>query len=1098
MFNDISEKMKNLFINFYWLDFWSVGVIALIFILWGVLALFKLKFRAWVVPTFCILAILGNMATIIFIDRNYENGENGNIKNRDHLIEGDGRVLFNTDEFDVFVENVFYSPQVVEKLSGTVTEEKSISTIDIGFHIGYLTIHEDTINPSHNWEYANPPLLDLINTITVEVKFSDGDMAYGVLNLFCDHIQNFNMDSLDMGDDGSGLLNWQKEVLGPNVIYWEPDEGLNPNITEGYKSSVDTGTPSIFELVTVEFDATFVGEQQGQIEISMVTAAVNPMLSSAIPGYLGPAYDFRVEGEIDKATITMKYDTILGEIGDDFQPRIYYYNEATGDLEELPNQTVENGRVSVTVNRNSTYILLNKIAFDVVWDADIRPVGLGPESPYSYLDVVFVIDESNSMENNSKGPNNDPDRIRVDAAKKFTEAFKENDMAAVVGFSSSAHIIRHLNENMGEIRIGIDEILGSSGGTAIHAGLIMGLDELQSERARDDSWKVIILLTDGEDSPAVDINTYYPIIERARKERVTIYTIGLGNELHERLLVRLASETGGTYFHASTADEMYLGYEIINSDLIEYGEHDSNGDGILDYYARLIFEGKLRLQNGSAELMGIDFRTNPDMDGDGILNGEEIEIIESGGRHYIKMHSHPLLKDSDFDGTLDSSDVLPLRPNYFDDADIDALLANSSYEYFNYIENYNPSWWDKGWNTFITLYSGINYQQIITEQMAFFFYSLIDEDSITSMALVNMKHFCIEIAWLAIGLLTEMALEAGDLSEKDDEEREKLSELGETTRTILSMLEDAIVLSRATGSMDAYQDYLNYMTPIIDKAKNAPSASIYNPGFVDGNEESVLADIIFGVDALNTAISTFADIKDFKKLGKGCTAAGVVLGIVAIGIDLYEVHRDNSLLTDISKNIATNNTINQFMYGNFDILIELTKDGHRTATRNAAQFIIESIGENLLGNQNQMEQELIRHNNDLAVWNTYRDFAFIAIGLIPTVGAVVGVLKLSFDLVDKFAFGWSDNAETHASVYSYSEMTYATSRLINRAYYSDEAVLTRLLTNQLNIHIVGEKAYSGFKGIQNWGNSSIATAKDNDAILRSLGHRIGLYMAPVS
>ena len=68
---------------------------------------------------------------------------------------------------------------------------------------------------------------------------------------------------------------------------------------------------------------------------------------------------------------------------------------------------------------------------------------------------------------------------------------------------------------------------------------------------------------------------------------------------------------------------------------------DSNNDGINDYYTKLLKEGKLRLSNGSNELMGIDLNYNEDnqdpdkqdrvmsddYDGDGIKNGDEIEII---------------------------------------------------------------------------------------------------------------------------------------------------------------------------------------------------------------------------------------------------------------------------------------------------------------------------------------------------------------------------------------------------------------------------------------------------------------------------------------
>lgn len=86
----------------------------------------------------------------------------------------------------------------------------------------------------------------------------------------------------------------------------------------------------------------------------------------SIPGYLGNAYDFYVDGDFDSAILNFDYDETLGVIGDNFQPRIYYFNEEFGKLEELSNQTVVNGQVTTTINHFSTYIFLDKVEFDKV------------------------------------------------------------------------------------------------------------------------------------------------------------------------------------------------------------------------------------------------------------------------------------------------------------------------------------------------------------------------------------------------------------------------------------------------------------------------------------------------------------------------------------------------------------------------------------------------------------------------------------------------------------------------------------------------------------------------------------------------------------
>jgi len=41
-------------------------------------------------------------------------------------------------------------------------------------------------------------------------------------------------------------------------------------------------------------------------------------------------------------------------------------------FEELANQTVEDGKVTAVTTHFSTYVLLNKVEFDKVWDSNIK------------------------------------------------------------------------------------------------------------------------------------------------------------------------------------------------------------------------------------------------------------------------------------------------------------------------------------------------------------------------------------------------------------------------------------------------------------------------------------------------------------------------------------------------------------------------------------------------------------------------------------------------------------------------------------------------------------------------------------------------------
>ena len=178
----------------------------------------------------------------------------------------------------------------------------------------------------------------------------------------------------------------------------------------------------------------------------------------------------------------------------------------------------------------------------------------------------------------------------------------------------------------------------------------MTSDEISSSK-----YKFIILLTDGEG--------YYndSCSESAVENDIQIYTIGLGSGVDESLLQRIANDTGGKYYFASDADELLGIYESTAGETIDYVT-DSNNDGISDYYTKLLVDGKLRIGSGS-RVFGIasyeEIQANADYDGDGLLNGEELEVKLSsdGTKVYAYMKSSPLFVNSDNDEHTDYEEV---------------------------------------------------------------------------------------------------------------------------------------------------------------------------------------------------------------------------------------------------------------------------------------------------------------------------------------------------------------------------------------------------------------------------------------------------------
>lgn len=482
---------------------------------------------------------------------------------------------------------------------------------------------------------------EIQNGLDPTSKDSDSDLISD-----WDEINIYKTNPINNDTDGDGVIDGLEIELG-----------TDPNKAETqFESEATTG--AVNDLIPVAASAKVITDADGAgtISIEEVNSSDNPLISKSIAGYLGVAYDFSTEGVIKSAEITFNYDTALGNIGDDFQPRIYYVNEETGEFEELPDQIVTNGKVVATTTHFSTYILLNKIEFDKVWDTEIKPPISGEDGAEATLDIGFVIDYSASMDDN------DPQKLFKKLSKEFISKLRdEKDKATVIKFIRRATIVSELTSDKNKLNTAIDSIsyddgCGSYSGTDGSAGYKMALDELSKDESKY-KYKYIIFITDGEDN-GYSYN-YDNLIADSIENNVVVYTIGMGSA-SESVLRKIAQSTNGKYYHATTGaasdDVVDLDkvFEDIQEETIDYTT-DSNNDGISDYYTKLINDGKL-LPNGSLDLVGATDmygEESDDWDNDGLKNGEEIEVYNVGNKAYLKMNSNPLIKDTDGDDFSD-------------------------------------------------------------------------------------------------------------------------------------------------------------------------------------------------------------------------------------------------------------------------------------------------------------------------------------------------------------------------------------------------------------------------------------------------------------
>lgn len=203
-------------------------------------------------------------------------------------------------------------------------------------------------------------------------------------------------------------------------------------------------------------------------------------------------------------------------------------------------------------------------------------------------DILLSIDGSGSM--NASGFDSEDEvskgeRLsRFEIAKVIASDFiqkRESDNVGIVLFGDFAFIASPITYEK-EIVVDMLSYLthGMAGqNTAIGEGIAFGVRAFKHSTAKS---KLIILLTDGEhNSGAVSPKD---AITLAKEQGIKIYTIGMGNrgEADEALLQKIADESGGEFFYATTAKELKEIYEKI--DELESSKIKSREYLLKDYY----------------------------------------------------------------------------------------------------------------------------------------------------------------------------------------------------------------------------------------------------------------------------------------------------------------------------------------------------------------------------------------------------------------------------------------------------------------------------------------------------------------------------------
>jgi VWFA-related protein len=171
----------------------------------------------------------------------------------------------------------------------------------------------------------------------------------------------------------------------------------------------------------------------------------------------------------------------------------------------------------------------------------------GKPEPFS---LAIVVDRSSSM-------SGEKIMKAKESVGRFLSLMEPGDRAALVTFSDTVERVEPLTDDMARLKQSTDAI-EAGGHTALFDAIAGGVELVQNIPGR----RAVIVLTDGKaNRGALDMNQS---IAEAVRENVSVYVIGLGQDVRKSRLELIAEETGGFYFFTPSADGLSEIYDTIS------------------------------------------------------------------------------------------------------------------------------------------------------------------------------------------------------------------------------------------------------------------------------------------------------------------------------------------------------------------------------------------------------------------------------------------------------------------------------------------------------------------------------------------------------
>lgn len=401
----------------------------------------------------------------------------------------------------------------------------------------------------------------------------------------------------------------------PNV-YTENDI---QDMLSGYEGELNETLDAIFSPITgvdVYYHMNDVGTVYLRDNVLYRLEGISGLVGSPIDiGYTGTG--------ITKANVTLYFSDVSRTSIDLSDLTVFRYDEVNDTITLLADDLLNVGNDSISFS--TTELGVFGVFQKSVWNeaqSKLLPAIRTDETPY--YNVIMAIDTSASMSGTKIATS-------IQVATEFIDVLANDDYFSLLSFDtyptvlcSRTKLVESDETNNRNTIKNLIQGLCANGGTDIDLTLQASINECIDHSQYKN---LIVLVSDGQSKVSNET------LEAVKEKNAVVVAVGIGADVDNTLMQRIAKGTGGSYIYCKDASDLQDAFLALQVGYIG-SNIDTDNDGLPD----------LVEITGMRDQYGEIWRTDPnlaDTDNDGFMDGEEMGEYHDGIHPYFSRVSRP-------------------------------------------------------------------------------------------------------------------------------------------------------------------------------------------------------------------------------------------------------------------------------------------------------------------------------------------------------------------------------------------------------------------------------------------------------------------------